>query len=180
MICKDPQESCEDSRHRLHPIEEDADSLRQLPLDEVSPGHPGAIPSLSSGWQQQLSCRLGQEKWVLSDSVRITALAAIPVLSFITAPENAAPETADVDESSSCPIRVDIALQDPNHHGLSSKAMIDLLLREFPHARAVTLVLKQLLIERTYGTSHTGGLCSYGLLLLVIGFLQHFPAESPA
>lgn len=58
--------------------------------------------------------------------------------------------------------------------------MIDLLLTEFPHARPVTLVLKQWLIERTYGTSHTGGLCSYGLLLLVIGFLQHFPADSPA
>merc|ERR1712226_45210 len=107
-------------------------------------------------------------------------MAAIPVLSFITAPEDAVPEASDVDESFSCPIRMDISLEDPNHRGLWSKALIDLLLREFPHARPVTLVLKQWLIERTYGTSHTGGLCSYGLLLMVVGFLQHFPAESPA
>jgi len=43
-----------------------------------------------------------------------------------------------------------------------------------------TLVLKQYLSDQTCGTSHTGGLCSYGLLLMVVGFLQHSPAECPA
>lgn len=165
---------------RLSPIDEDVDQLRPLPLDEVSPGHPGAVPSLASGWQQQLSCRLAQEKWVLSDSIRVTALAAIPVLSFITAPDDATLAQSGVEMSLVCPIRVDISLEVPNHRGLWSKAIIDVLLGEYPMARPVTLVLKQWLIERTSGTSHTGGLCSYGLLLMVIGFLQHYPTESAA
>jgi len=73
---------------------------------------------------------------------------------------------------------VSISLEVPNHRGLRSKAVIDVLLGEYPLARHLTLVLKQWLIERTYGTSHTGGLCSYGLVLMLIGFLQHHPTES--
>lgn len=169
----------------LSPIDEDPEQLRQSPRDQVSPGHHSAAPSLSSGWQQQLSCRLAQEKWVLSDSIRITAHAAIPVLSFITAPEEAASPVpveagSEVEEPLSCPIRVDISLEYPNHSGLRSKAITDWFLDEFPYARPVTLVLKQWLIERTYGMSNTGGLCSYGLLLMVIGFLQHYAPNSAA
>merc|ERR1712190_666894 len=88
--------------------------------------------------------------------------------------------SSEVEESLSCPIRIDISLEDPNHRGLRSKAITDWLLDEYPYARIVTLVLKQWLIERTYGMSHTGGLCSYGLLLMVVGFLQHYPASSAA
>mmetsp|Transcript_16904 Transcript_16904/g.54676 ORF Transcript_16904/g.54676 Transcript_16904/m.54676 type:complete len:1495 (-) Transcript_16904:464-4948(-) len=160
----------------LCPIDEDADQLRPMPLGHESPGHPGSMPSPSSGWQQQLSCRLAQEKWVVSDSIRVTAHAAIPVLSLIAAPEEDTPHQ----DSVACPVRVDIQLEDPNHCGHRSKAMISWLLSAFPHARPVTLVLKQWLMERTYGMSHTGGLCSYGLLLMVIGFLQHHQAASPA
>jgi len=173
-------EGADDPGPVLSPIVEDADQLRQLPLDEVSPGHPSAVPSLASGWQQQLAGRLAQEKWVISDSIRIAAHAAIPTLSFISAPEEAAGPLRSEVESLSCPIRVDVSLEDPNHRGLRSKAIISWLLNEFPLARPVTLVLKQWLIERTYGMSHTGGLCSYGLLLMVVGFLQHSPAGSAA
>jgi len=175
-----PHKQEDAGQYRLSPIEEDAEHMRQMPLDELSPGHTDAVPSLSSGWQQQLSSRLAREKWVLSDSIRISALAAVPVLSIITAPEDVAATPSQAEEPLSCPIRVDISLEDPNHRGRWSKAIIEMLLGEFPHARPVTLVLKQWLIERTYGTSHTGGLCSYGLLLLVIGYLQHYPAESAA
>lgn len=167
----------------LPPIGEDGDQLRS-PLDEVSPGHPSAVPSLSTGWQQQLSCRLAQERFVLSDSIRITAHAAIPSLTFITAPEDTAasssPPPRQEEEPLPCPIRVDVTLEDPNHRGICSKAIINWLLDEHCFARPVTLVLKQWLLERTFGMSHTGGLCSYGLLLMVVGFLQHYPACSAA
>eukprot|EP00928_Gymnodinium_smaydae_P030160 TRINITY_DN22490_c0_g2_i1.p1 TRINITY_DN22490_c0_g2~~TRINITY_DN22490_c0_g2_i1.p1 ORF type:complete len:1116 (+),score=185.70 TRINITY_DN22490_c0_g2_i1:422-3349(+) len=171
----------------LLPIDEDHDQLRQLPLDEVSPGHPSAAPSLASGWQQLLSCRLAQERWVRGDSIRVTALAAIPVLSMITTPE-ASPATVgattsttvavEAEDPLSCSIVVDITLEDPNHRALRSKAFLNWLLNEYTYARPVTLVLKQWLIERTFGTSHTGGLCSYGLLLMVVAFLQRHPQTS--
>eukprot|EP00401_Gymnodinium_catenatum_P073476 CAMPEP_0117461064 /NCGR_PEP_ID=MMETSP0784-20121206/2331_1 /TAXON_ID=39447 /ORGANISM="" /LENGTH=601 /DNA_ID=CAMNT_0005254757 /DNA_START=30 /DNA_END=1834 /DNA_ORIENTATION=+ len=162
--------------HALSPIDEDVDQLRQLPLDEVSPGHPSTVPSLSSGWQQQVSCRLAQERWVLSESIRVTATAAIPVISMITTPEDepsASTDAPDADvaavgnlpeteELLSFSICVYISLEAPNHLGLRSKAFLNCLLNEFPTARPVTLVLKQWLHERTFGMSYTGGLCSYG------------------
>ncbi|CAK0908630.1 unnamed protein product, partial [Prorocentrum cordatum] len=40
---------------------------------------------------------------VLSDSIRITAHAAIPVLSFITAPEEAASELAEAEDAAAPP-----------------------------------------------------------------------------
>ncbi|CAE7410850.1 Trf4-1 [Symbiodinium sp. CCMP2592] len=76
--------------------------------------------------------------------------------------------------------RVDICLHDSSHRGLRSKALINFLLNRYPMARPVTLVLKQWLIEQAYSMSHSGGLCSYGLLLMVVALLQHFPATSLA
>ncbi|CAE8638854.1 unnamed protein product, partial [Polarella glacialis] len=177
-------EQVPDEQTVLSRIDEDVDQVRHGPLDEVSPGHSSAGHSMSSGWQQQLSARLAQEKWVLSDSIRITAHAAIPVLSFITTPEEAAPyincgkKVAEVspesDESLSCSTRVDMCLHGSNHLGLKSKSFVNWMIKEYPCARPVTLVLKQWLIEQTYGMSHS----SYGLLLMVVCFLQHCPVKT--
>ncbi|CAE8701075.1 unnamed protein product, partial [Polarella glacialis] len=65
-----------------------------------------------------------------------------------------------------------------NHLGLKSKSFVNWMIKEYPCARPVTLVLKQWLIEQTYGMSHSGGLCSYGLLLMVVCFLQHCPVKT--
>eukprot|EP00930_Biecheleria_cincta_P088336 TRINITY_DN7756_c0_g2_i1.p1 TRINITY_DN7756_c0_g2~~TRINITY_DN7756_c0_g2_i1.p1 ORF type:complete len:1429 (-),score=243.24 TRINITY_DN7756_c0_g2_i1:166-4452(-) len=174
----------------LSPIEEDdtaqagtedidAHGLKRLQFEEVSPGHSSAVSSISSGWQQQLSARLAQEKWVISDSIRVAAHAAIPVLSFITAPDEVKRVTTE-EESLACSTRVDMCVHDSSHRGLRSKALVNWLLKEYPLARPVTLVLKQWLIEQAYSMSHSGGLCSYGLLLMVVAFLQHFPMKSTA
>eukprot|EP00439_Symbiodinium_sp_Y106_P073670 s275_g13.t3 len=166
----------------LSPIDEDEEQLRQLNLEEVSPGHSGrSVKAISSSaWQQQLSDRLAREKWVLSDSIRVAAHAAIPVLSFVTAPEAVKRVSTESEELLAGSTRVDICLHDSSHRGLRSKALINFLLNRYPMARPVTLVLKQWLIEQAYSMSHSGGLCSYGLLLMVVALLQHFPATSLA
>ncbi|CAE7876198.1 unnamed protein product, partial [Symbiodinium microadriaticum] len=166
----------------LSPIDEDEEQLRQLNLEEVSPGHSGrSVKAISSSaWQQQLSDRLAREKWVLSDSIRVAAHAAIPVLSFVTAPEAVKRVSTESEELLAGSTRVDVCLHDSSHRGLRSKALINFLLNRYPMARPVTLVLKQWLIEQAYSMSHSGGLCSYGLLLMVVALLQHFPATSLA
>ncbi|CAK9033038.1 unnamed protein product [Durusdinium trenchii] len=183
----------------LSPIEEDDEQLRQLKLEEVSPAHSARSVRPLQGWQQQLSDRLAKEKWVVSDSIRVAAHAAIPVLSFAAAPEvkRVSPENELSFMACQGPrcckrlvpkelvfgpgsTRVDICLHDSGYRGLRSKALINFLLNRFPLARPVTLVLKQWLIEQAYSMSHSGGLCSYGLLLMVIAFLQYSPANTAA
>uniref|UniRef100_A0A1I7X0K4 NTP_transf_2 domain-containing protein n=1 Tax=Heterorhabditis bacteriophora TaxID=37862 RepID=A0A1I7X0K4_HETBA len=44
--------------------------------------------------------------------------------------------------------------------------------REFPVVEPLVLLLKQFLIERRLNTTYTGGLSSYGLILMLINFLQ--------
>ncbi|CAK8999790.1 Terminal nucleotidyltransferase 4A (DNA polymerase sigma) (Non-canonical poly(A) RNA polymerase PAPD7) (PAP-associated domain-containing protein 7) (TRAMP-like complex polyadenylate polymerase) (Terminal guanylyltransferase) [Durusdinium trenchii] len=167
----------------LSPIEEDDEQLRQLKLEEVSwPAHSARSVRPLQGWQQQLSDRLAKEKWVVSDSIRVAAHAAIPVLSFAAAPEvkRVSPENELSFMACQGSTRVDICLHDSGYRGLRSKALINFLLNRFPLARPVTLVLKQWLIEQAYSMSHSGGLCSYGLLLMVIAFLQYSPANTAA
>lgn len=168
-----------DEQAALSPIEEDDEQLRQLKLEEVSPAHSTrSVRGPLSGWQQQLSDRLAKEKWVVSDSIRVAAHAAIPVLSFAAAPE--VKRVTENEEFMTCSTRVDICLHDSGYRGLRSKALINFLLSRYPLARPVTLVLKQWLIEQAYSMSHSGGLCSYGLLLMVIAFLQYSPANTAA
>lgn len=164
----------------LSPIEEDDEQLRQLKLEEVSPAHSARSVRPLQGWQQQLSDRLAKEKWVVSDSIRVAAHAAIPVLSFAAAPEVKRVSPENELSFMACSTRVDICLHDSGYRGLRSKALINFLLNRFPLARPVTLVLKQWLIEQAYSMSHSGGLCSYGLLLMVIAFLQYSPANTAA
>eukprot|EP00438_Fugacium_kawagutii_P023466 Skav220962 [mRNA] locus=scaffold1928:211860:217535:+ [translate_table: standard] len=118
---------CTDADAALSPIEEDDEQLRQLKLEEVSPAHSTrSMHGPLSGWQQQLSDRLAKEKWVVNDSIRVAAHAAIPVLSFAAAPEA-------VDAVRGGPLgpcnergstRVDICLHDSGYRGLRSKVRV--------------------------------------------------------
>eukprot|EP00746_Dinoflagellata_sp_MGD_P129787 gnl/MRDRNA2_/MRDRNA2_63875_c0_seq1.p1 gnl/MRDRNA2_/MRDRNA2_63875_c0~~gnl/MRDRNA2_/MRDRNA2_63875_c0_seq1.p1 ORF type:complete len:1463 (+),score=258.35 gnl/MRDRNA2_/MRDRNA2_63875_c0_seq1:97-4389(+) len=153
-------------------------------------GSPGARARahVSSNWPQQLSCQLVKEKWVFTDSIKVIASAAIPVLSFVTVPDKCQSRQVGLDVSTAGipsaqvmnPIRVDLSLEGPNHYGIRSKDVVLWVINDFPHTLEVTLVLKQWLIEQGFGTSYTGGLSSYALLLLVAGYLQHCPASNAA
>ncbi|CAJ1354912.1 unnamed protein product [Effrenium voratum] len=105
----------------LSPIDEDEEQLRQRNLEEVSPAHSARVRGTHSGWQQQLSDRLAKEKWVVSDSIRVAAHAAIPVLSFAAAPE-VKRVSSESEQFMPCSTRVDICLHDAGHRGLRSKA----------------------------------------------------------
>ena len=52
-------------------------------------------------------------------------------------------------------------------------ALVLRLLRDFPVLKPLTLVLKQLLVEKGLNDAYTGGLSSYGLVLLIASLLTH-------
>ena len=69
-------------------------------------------------------------------------------------------------------VNLDLSLQADRHNGVASSGMVLSLSSEHRTLRPLLLVLKQLLLRRGLQTSHTGGLCSYGLVLMLARFLQ--------
>ena len=58
------------------------------------------------------------------------------------------------------------------HSGLASVDLLCHYVALFPALRPLTLVLKQILVERGLSSTYTGGLNSYCLVLMVVAFLQ--------
>ncbi len=65
-------------------------------------------------------------------------------------------------------IPVDISMDGPRNTGIASTAMIKVLLAALPPLGPVFLVLKAFLRSKALDNAYTGGLGSYGLLLMVI------------
>ncbi|KAK6041113.1 nucleotidyltransferase domain protein [Cooperia oncophora] len=73
-------------------------------------------------------------------------------------------------------VNVDISFN--TAQGVKAADYIERVKEEFPVVEPLILVLKQFLILRRLNTTYTGGLSSYGLILMLINFLhvsQHFP-----
>ena len=67
-------------------------------------------------------------------------------------------------------IKVDISFNMSN--GLVSANRIKQLTAEFPHLPRLVMVLKQFLLQRELNEVFTGGVSSYGVILMVVSFLQ--------
>lgn len=69
-------------------------------------------------------------------------------------------------------IKLDITFQNSRHTGVATVALIQSLMEAFPPLTPLTLVLKQFLTDRGLSSPYTGGLSSYGLILMVTRYLQ--------
>lgn len=68
--------------------------------------------------------------------------------------------------------KVDISIQDAKHNGLATVSLIqDWLLIHQP-LKPLVLVLKQLLYSNKSNDPYQGGLSSYGLILMIVAFLE--------
>ena len=70
------------------------------------------------------------------------------------------------------PLRLDVSFEGTQHNGLQTNEFVTRTLVSRPEIKPLTLVLKQFLAERSLDKPYLGGLSSYGLLLLVLRFLQ--------
>lgn len=103
-----------------------------------------------------------------------------PSLSAVTDEPKADEGEQDISPSSrifdsdwkSSPIYLDISFEGSNHNGLQANRFITSLIAETPAIRPLVLVLKQFLKERGLLESYSGGLSSYGLVLMVARYLQ--------
>jgi hypothetical protein len=69
-------------------------------------------------------------------------------------------------------VYLDVSIEGGQHNGLLANRVIAELLRENPALRPLVLVLKHFMKERGLMESYSGGLSSYGLVLMVARYLQ--------
>ncbi|KAM3573175.1 hypothetical protein VYU27_004849 [Nannochloropsis oceanica] len=69
-------------------------------------------------------------------------------------------------------VYLDVSIEGGQHNGLLANQVIAELLRENPALRPLVLVLKHFMKERGLMESYSGGLSSYGLVLMVARYLQ--------
>lgn len=106
-----------------------------------------------------LATRLRAAPWV--QSTRVLANTAMPIIK-LHARTSASGGT----------VKMDISFDAPSHRGLATAALVLRMLRDSPVLMPLTLVLKQLLVQKGLNDPYTGGLSSYGVVLLVYSFLS--------
>ncbi|CAG5107900.1 Oidioi.mRNA.OKI2018_I69.chr1.g3543.t2.cds [Oikopleura dioica] len=75
-------------------------------------------------------------------------------------------------------IKVDISFNMKT--GVTAIGLVKGYIRQFPALRYLVLVLKQFLLQRDMNEVWTGGISSYGLILMVVSFLQQQGADDTA
>ncbi len=111
-----------------------------------------------SDFVRQLARHLNQQKWV--QIVKTIERAAVPIIKV----------TATFQEAAG--IQLDLSFDSPSHRGLSTCAFVRGVCAEYPMLVPLTLVLKQFLVTKGLNDPYSGGLSSYGLVLMVTRVLQ--------
>jgi len=112
--------------------------------------------------------RLRHESWVLM--IQAVERAAVPVIRLSTA---VIPISFGNQGSL---INVDITFDAVAHRGLQTCSFVTGLLHKYPPLKALTVVLKQFLVEKGLNDPFVGGLSSYGLVIMITAILErHFP-----
>lgn len=107
----------------------------------------------------------------ITDTVAIISKARVPIIKFVTNEGETALlilVTTIADEPGK--LNVDISLNQTN--GISAGRIINQYLEVLPGARALVLVVKAFLSQRSMNEVYTGGIGSYAVICLVISFLQ--------
>ncbi|KAH8116996.1 hypothetical protein DFH11DRAFT_1578575 [Phellopilus nigrolimitatus] len=94
----------------------------------------------------------------ITDKVTVIAKAKVPIIKFVTTYGR---------------FSVDISLNQTN--GVQAGKMINRFLDEFPALRALVLVIKSFLNQRSMNEVYSGGLGSYAIVCLAVSFLQMHP-----
>mmetsp|Transcript_11536 Transcript_11536/g.21399 ORF Transcript_11536/g.21399 Transcript_11536/m.21399 type:complete len:803 (-) Transcript_11536:190-2598(-) len=139
--------------------------LPKVMQDDIAdePGPLEGRNAIKLTWQQNLAESLQLAPWVDADSVKTILYAPIPVIKLSTVPQ----------DSNECALDLDISFQSENHKGIHASKLVTSLCAQLPALTPLVLVLKQFLAKRKLGKGYTGGLSSYGMLLLAACFLRH-------
>ena len=122
--------------------------------------------AIKETWQQELSRCLKECPWVFHETVQCHGN-AVPIITLATRPLG-----GQGLKGKAYSIRCDISLFQESHNGLQTNRYLQSLTRQLSPLIPLVLVMKEFLSQQGFLTSFTGGLSSYGLVLLVSRFLQ--------
>eukprot|EP00940_MAST-03C_sp_MAST-3C-sp2_P001178 g1178.t1 len=117
---------------------------------------------------QMLAALLREQEWVRNVQTVVTA--KVPIIKAKTFFE----------ELGAGGVALDISFDMPAHRGLATCAFVRNLRSVYPALVPLTLVLKQFLVAKGLNDPYTGGLSSYGILLMVAAVLDEAEHLHPA
>ena len=69
-------------------------------------------------------------------------------------------------------MKIDVTVQEPRHNGLKCVDLVREYLKQYECLKYLVLPLKQLIFDANLNDPYQGGLTSYGLILMIVSFLQ--------
>lgn len=70
-------------------------------------------------------------------------------------------------------MQIDISIEDNNHFGIKCVNLVKSFIAEYEALEPLVLALKNTLKSANLNDPYKGGLSSYGLILMIVSFLQH-------
>ncbi|EKX35564.1 hypothetical protein GUITHDRAFT_118270 [Guillardia theta CCMP2712] len=127
--------------------------------------------------QANLAQVLANADWIQSETLKTIENAVVPVITFSTKPMSLfldpSQHKASEEEEKISVIRLDVTFEGPDHRGLPAVRLVQSLVQDFPALKHLFFVVKSLLSDKGLDNPYTGGLTSFGLVLLVTRYLQH-------
>ena len=68
---------------------------------------------------------------------------------------------------------VDISVQNDKHYGIKCVELVKSYIKEYDVLKPMTIALKTILKNANLNNSYTGGLSSYGLILMIVSYIQN-------
>ena len=121
-------------------------------------GHITNTPSL-----QNLYIKILEKPW--KKSIKFIDSAVIPIIKIIASEKYNN-------------MHIDISVQDSKHYGLKCVELVKGYMTEFESLEPLLYSLKNLLKNANLNDPYTGGLSSYGLILMLVSFLQNQRANN--
>ena len=106
---------------------------------------------------KQLFEFIRQQPWV--KDAKFIASASMPIIKLISVPQyNSIP--------------IDISIQDERHFGLQCVDLVKNFISQYESLKPLVLALKNILKQANLNDPYKGGISSYGLILMIVSFLQ--------
>lgn len=127
-------------------------------LDTVLVHKKGISPQTYSPSLQSLYMKLYDKSW--KKSIKYIETAVIPLIKIIASDKYGN-------------MQIDISVQDSKHYGLKCVELVKNYMKSFEALEPLLYSLKNLLKNANLNDPYTGGLSSYGLILMLVSFLQN-------
>jgi DNA polymerase sigma len=120
---------------------------------------------ISRGHIKRIATHLGTQSWIKQAK---PVSAAIPIVKC----------NVSFSEAGAGGIALDVSLDGPSHRGVATCALVRRMITNYDELVPLVRVLKQWLLGLGLNDPYTGGLSSWGLVLMVVSFLQQQRASA--